>query len=105
MSERVKSLSGRPYRTVVRYEPAGDGSPDYIASHPEFGDACIAQGDSPEDALANLNEIREMVIAHLVEHGLAVPNPEPWPGAVVSLGDLAPSVTYTLMKVPAVRML
>ncbi len=105
MNEHAKALSVRPYRTVVRYEPSDDGSPDYIASNPEFGDTCIAQGDSPDEALANLREVRELIIAHLIEHGLAVPDPESWPGAVVTLGDPAPNAPNQLMKVPAVRMM
>ncbi len=83
MRNDVKRLSDRPYQTILRLEPEEGGVPGYLATHPEFGDQCMAQGETPQEAIENLNEVREMVIEHLVDSGLPVPDPLPATGTVV----------------------
>ena len=83
MNNKAKALSDRSYYTEVRYIPEGNGSPDYIAEHPEIAQ-CIAQGDTPEEALQNLASVRAEIIEYLVENDLPVPDPAPMRGAVVS---------------------
>ncbi|HVT60187.1 MAG TPA: toxin-antitoxin system HicB family antitoxin [Thermoanaerobaculia bacterium] len=46
----------------------------YFARHPEF-EGCAAQGETAEDALANLNVARELWIEARLEEGARVPEP------------------------------
>ncbi len=75
MSDLAKALAKGAYSYVVQYEEV-DGAPRYVASHPELP-GCMAQGTTPAEALDALEEAREMVITHLLENGLHVPEPEP----------------------------
>lgn len=62
------------YLAVVRREPRTDGSLTWLAYHPDLP-GCMADGDTPEEALANLTEARAMVLRHLRQHGLEPPPP------------------------------
>lgn len=56
-----------------------DGSVYYVARHPEFGPIAgpLGTGATPEDALADLREARQSLIALMLERGDAVPEPLP----------------------------
>ena len=56
-----------------------DGSVYYVARHPEFGPIAgpLGTGATPEDALADLREARQSLIALMLECGDAVPEPLP----------------------------
>jgi predicted RNase H-like HicB family nuclease len=73
MNEKALNLSERKYLTVIRLEQTTDGGYCYIAFHPELP-GCMSQGDTPEEAEANLAEARQMVIEHLLANGLSVPD-------------------------------
>ncbi len=51
-----------------------DGTLCYMASHPELY-GCMAQGNTPEEALANLSVARADYIAALREAGREIPLP------------------------------
>jgi len=53
-------------------ETTTEGGAVYLARHPELP-GCCAQGDTPEEARAALDEVREMYLAHLAAHKLPVP--------------------------------
>ena len=67
------------YSTVVKLAETTDGDCLYMAYHPELPDV-VSQGETPEEAEANLANVRQMVVEHLQLHGLPVPEPRPFPG-------------------------
>ena len=56
-----------------------DGTVYYIACHLEFGDIAgpVGTGASPEEALTELHEARQSLIAVLLERGDSIPEPGP----------------------------
>lgn len=61
------------YAIEIKPDECGD-TPCYMAYHPELR-GCMAQGDTPEEALANLIEARSEYIALLLSRGVAAPLP------------------------------
>jgi predicted RNase H-like HicB family nuclease len=72
--ERAKKLAARDYSYKVLEEELSDGTPIYMAQNPELP-GCRAQGATPEEALANLNDARIDYIYSLLEDNLDVPVP------------------------------
>lgn len=68
----------------------------YFAYHPELPNV-ISQASTPEEARANLIEATEMAVHHLIDNGLPVPQPMPFPLAVDFAHEMAmafpPNVT------------
>jgi antitoxin HicB len=64
-----------PYRVEMVQEALSDGRLVYVVSHPDFP-GCMSHGDTPNEAIENLREARELVLQHLIEHGLEVPVPD-----------------------------
>lgn len=77
---------GLPYTVVLRRDEDGD----YVARVDEL-QGCSAHGATPEEAISNLNEARELWISDCLENGDPVPEP-------VDLGHL-PSGKW-LQRVP-----
>lgn len=69
-------LADRNYTTVVFREIADDNEVLFVALNPEL-EGCVVQGLTPDEALESLASFRVEYIAHLLEHGLTVPDPEP----------------------------
>src|SRR5436309_14458397 len=105
MNEQVTRYLDLPYLTITRLEADGDGSPDYIAFHPGFGDdQCMAQGATEQEAVAELREVTALVIEHLLDSNLPIPAPLPNTG-VWSVTNTVSAVEPNVAKmiVPAVR--
>ena len=64
------------YTTIVQLASAPEGL-YYIARHPEI-ENCFSDGQTVEEALANLQEVTRMTLEHLQEHHLPIPNPQPF---------------------------
>ncbi len=62
------------YSVAVREERLSDGTPWFVANHPDLP-GCMSDGASPEEAIANLAEARAFYLATLAEDGLRVPFP------------------------------
>lgn len=62
------------YLSIVRSDRLSDGRLWYVAEHPTLP-GCMSDGATPEEALANLDDAREMYINSMLEDGLAVPAP------------------------------
>lgn len=62
------------YMTFVFRDTTTNGGSIYVAIHPEL-EGCTSQGDTPQEALANLEDAREEYIKSLIEDGLPVPLP------------------------------
>src|ERR1700739_2073747 len=67
--EHYMSLS-YPYELVLDREQGG-----FFARHPDLP-GCTAEGETPEDAIANLDESRRLWIEARLEGGYPVPEPE-----------------------------
>jgi antitoxin HicB len=71
----VEAYVNLPYNTeVVREEDKG-GNEFYVARHPEL-EGCLAQGQTPEEALASLREATELYIRGLLKRGIDIPLPQ-----------------------------
>lgn len=73
--ETASKLASRGYSKRIIKDRTTDGEEIFIAVNPEL-DGCMAQGETIEDAEAILEEVRVDCIAHLLEHGLYVPEPQ-----------------------------
>ena len=74
LREKAQQLASRPYVVAVRLEETTDNEPTYVARSPEL-EGCIAQGETVEEAVKNLQEARVDYIESLLEDGLPVPAP------------------------------
>lgn len=60
------------YAVVTWLAETTTGGAVYLARHPELP-GCFAQGDTPGEARAALDEVRAAYLAHLAAHKLPVP--------------------------------
>ena len=72
---RVDYYMALPYAINVVPEQCTDGSLCYRAYHPELP-GCMSHGTTPEEAIENLSEARQLYIETLLEKGLSVPEPQ-----------------------------
>ena len=75
MENNLNKHMGLPYSTVVVRDVTTDGELCYMAYHPEL-EGCMTHGDTPEEALRNLDEARRLYISALIDEGLEVPLPQ-----------------------------
>jgi predicted RNase H-like HicB family nuclease len=66
-----------------------DGGEVFVAFNPDL-DGCMAQGDTPQEAVKNLDAVRIEYFEHLLEHGLPIPAPKP----VETRDRTATSITF-----------
>jgi predicted RNase H-like HicB family nuclease len=62
------------YPVLLVADPEGG----YTALHPDLK-GCVAVGEIPEEALANLEEARRLWLETAYEHGDEIPFPTSWP--------------------------
>lgn len=74
IANRLDYYMRLPYEVEVGPDECDD-QPCYMALHPELY-GCMAQGDTPEEALSNLKAAREDYITALLEEGVEVPLPK-----------------------------
>lgn len=74
VQETARALAARPYTLFVFLDKTTSGGTIYVATNLELP-SCYAQGDTIQEAEEILAEVREDYIAHLLERGLAVPEP------------------------------
>jgi predicted RNase H-like HicB family nuclease len=65
----------QPYETTVEVADC-DGRPCYLARNPELR-GCMSHGATPEEAVKNLSEARELYLRTLLENGVRPPLPAP----------------------------
>lgn len=88
-TEKLELYARLPYVVEVVPDLTTDGEPCYLARHPELP-GCLAHGDTPEEALENLDDARRMYLSALIESGAEIPplqstatgQPTPYPGVV-----------------------
>ncbi len=71
----AKTLAARPYTTFSIKDLTTRGDPVYIALSPEL-EGCIGQGETEEQALADLALARIDFIQSLLDDNLPVPAPQ-----------------------------
>ena len=78
------------YPSEIHYISGDEGEEGYyIAFLPDFGfSACGAAGDTPEEALNNLNEVKKFVIETYLEDGDQLPSPSPNPTEIKELQQM-----------------
>jgi predicted RNase H-like HicB family nuclease len=64
------------YAIHVAPEETTDGVSVYVARHPELP-GCMAHGETPDEAVANLAEARTLYLQDLRDRGLPIPDPKP----------------------------
>jgi predicted RNase H-like HicB family nuclease len=73
--EKAVEIANSGFTTELRKEKTTDGESLYLAVTPEL-EGCMAQGESAEEALESLKEIRLEYIEHLLEFNLPIPSPQ-----------------------------
>lgn len=71
---QAQELAKQPYQIDLEEDKLSDGSRCWLATHPEFT-GCHGAGDSPEEAIKELNEVRSGVIYFMLVDGLEIPAP------------------------------
>ena len=61
------------YPSVVDADTCGE-TRCYVARHPDLR-GCMSHGTTPEEAMANLREVRELYLSTLLENGVRPPEP------------------------------
>ena len=79
------NLSNVAYRSVIRLDVTTDGTPCYIAEHPDLP-GCEVHAPTLTEAQSLLASAREAYLTHLADAGL----PVPVPGGVAT-EEVAPS--------------
>jgi predicted RNase H-like HicB family nuclease len=88
MPEDVERYLHLPYVVEVIPESTTDGMLCYRASHPELP-GCMAHGETPGEALDNLEDAKRLYIETLVAKGLQVPRPTAATGVVRTFAQAA----------------
>ncbi len=73
--QQAESLGNRPYQMMTFLDRTTDGEPIYVALIPELP-GCHTHGDTVEEALELLNEVKIEFIYFMLVDGLAVPEPK-----------------------------
>lgn len=101
MKNNVDRYLKLPYSTIVVPDVTTDGKPCYVAYNPEL-EGCMSHGDTLEEAVHNLGEVRRLYISALISEGLEVPSPEGtsanWE-VVTTTGEEPESVLYSLPSI------
>lgn len=74
MATDIETYMLLPYAVEVVPDTTADGELCYLASHPELP-GCMAHGDSPDEALENLEDARSLYLTTLMKRGLPIPRP------------------------------
>ena len=72
--DRAEELAAQEWEFSVVKEELSDGSPVYLARNLELP-GCLAQGDTPEEALVELKEATCVYLAAYLHHQLPSPTP------------------------------
>ncbi len=75
LRKKAIKISKLGYATDLFKDKTTDGDSIYLAQNPEL-EGCMAQGETPEEALTYLEEVRVDYIEHLLEHNLQIPFPK-----------------------------
>jgi len=74
-NKNANQLARLPYTSIVSSDETTNGRPIYFAQNPELR-GCIAQGNTPDESLANLTDARIDYIESLLEDREPIPTPQ-----------------------------
>ena len=76
MKKDLKYYLNFPYTIEIVPIPEGEGG-GYLAQLPELGKfAIVGDGDTPEEAIEDLNNLKELRFKDYIEKGLKIPEPK-----------------------------
>ncbi len=90
LMRRAHELAARNYSLSVFKDESDNGQPMFLAKNPELY-GCMAQGETLEKAIKNLEEARTDYIYSLLEDGADIPDPAP--EAVMTVDTASPEFT------------
>lgn len=68
----------RKYPIILHWVDEEDGPGYYFAYLPDFGwSACAAPGETEQEAIENVRQLQEFVMAHYEMKGKPIPEPTP----------------------------
>jgi predicted RNase H-like HicB family nuclease len=94
MARDIEDYIHLRYAVEVVPDSTTDGMPCYRASHPELP-GCMAHGETPDEALANLEDAKRLYIETLLVKGLEVPLPVAPTGVMAGLVE---AVIWTVLN-------
>lgn len=74
LEEQARKLASQPYHILIAREEIEEGKYVFVLSYVELP-GCIAQGDTLEEAVAELEEVTYEYILGYLEDGVEVPAP------------------------------
>lgn len=92
-----------PYQTTVVLTETTDGEPVFEARHPELP-RVLGQGDTPEEAVADLAEATAVVLEHFRDHNVPIPAARPLDAPIEMTRPVAAAkatATIAQVKYPA----
>ncbi|MBI4055149.1 MAG: type II toxin-antitoxin system HicB family antitoxin [Elusimicrobia bacterium] len=95
-------LSALPFVARVTPDKYGDDRPCYLAEHPELP-GCMSHGDTPEEAIANLEDACKLYIEDLLERGL-LPQAIPPKSTGITASYSAPGTIWRVINVDIVEV-
>lgn len=75
MPSRLEDYIKLPYSIEVVPSQTTEGAPCYLATYPDLP-GCMSHGDTTDQAIANLSEVKELYIKTLLEKGQDIPLPK-----------------------------
>ena len=101
--QQAEKLGNRPYQMMIFLDRTTDGEPIYVALIPELP-GCHTHGDTVEEALELLNEVKIEFIYFMLVDGLAIPEPKLLDRDTrMNFGDVLDSVITSVDQPPAPR--
>ena len=103
MWQRAEQLASQPYQTMTFLDKTTDGQPVFVALIPELP-GCHTHGDTIDEALELLNEVKVEFIYFMLEDALMVPEPQLLnTGKRINLGDYLDNVVERVAQPPEPR--
>lgn len=83
---KIKYLRSLDYPIMVKRIRAVGGKPGYYFVYlPDFGPCvCSGVGDTINDAIGAMNRTKKLVFQFLVDNGIPIPEPRPFPFCINS---------------------
>lgn len=78
----------RTYRSTVRPGQLTDGTPCFVAEHPDI-DGAIVHGATEREALDNLEQARELILASMIAANEELPKPSGVSSAIMTSGMMS----------------
>ena len=95
--KNAEKLANRNYTIMVSVEKATSGEQLFMAKNPELV-GCMAEGNSLEDAIANLKEARVDYIYDSLKSGSKIPDPAPIAVQTVGTADFVNPNAFKIEK-------